>query len=427
MMEPQPKAPRLPAITPPQPPPSAISAPPRPSPEVVDIVKCNHNKGETHARTLWNKLEQLYARKTENNKLFLIKQMMRLKYTDGSPITDHLNAFQGIINHLAGMGIKFDDELQGLWLLGFFFTVRCLGHRKAGEKLKQRPEGTTMRLVLKTVEKKENRKKNYNNQKNKHKKDDDGDENTEVNTTTDEFLVCYDYDMVNLANDDLSWILESGATCHVATRKILYSAFTPGDFGMELVLNNVKHVPRYEAQIYSQSKKGNPSLNMTHPKISKSIVNAVDNDDMTELWNKRLGHMIEKGMSILSKKNMLSSVHDINLKNCYHCLAGKQTRLAFKSRSPFRIENILDLVHSDVKRSRNLKQIRNRNFTEVYFLTFIYANQKLLLRKDMPPTVVDANASLADVEEVNEKSDESDYDDTLWDWMSVDEDNVGDI
>ncbi|GJS51130.1 ribonuclease H-like domain-containing protein [Tanacetum coccineum] len=44
--------------------------------------------------------------------------MMRLKYTDGSPITDHLNAFQGIINQLAGMGIKFEDEIQGLWFLG---------------------------------------------------------------------------------------------------------------------------------------------------------------------------------------------------------------------------------------------------------------------------------------------------------------------
>ncbi|GKA55491.1 putative RNA-directed DNA polymerase [Tanacetum coccineum] len=44
--------------------------------------------------------------------------MMRLKYTDGSPVTDHLNVFQGIINQLAGMGIKFEDEIQGLWLLG---------------------------------------------------------------------------------------------------------------------------------------------------------------------------------------------------------------------------------------------------------------------------------------------------------------------
>ena len=50
-----------------------------------------------------------------------------------------------------------------------------------------------------------------------------------------------------------------------------------------------------------------------------------------------------------------------------------------------------------------------------------------LLRNDMPPVVVDANASLADVDEVDHKSDESDYDDTLWDWMSGDEDNIDDI
>ncbi|GKD19736.1 hypothetical protein Tco_1208894 [Tanacetum coccineum] len=53
--------------------------------------------------------------------------------------------------------------------------------------------------------------------RNKHKNDDDGDDNTDVNTTTDEFFVCYDYDMINLANDDSSWILDSGTTCHVAT------------------------------------------------------------------------------------------------------------------------------------------------------------------------------------------------------------------
>lgn len=124
--------------------------------------------------------------------------------------------------------------------------------------------------------KKENKKKNYNNQKNKHKKDDDGDDSTEVNTTTDEFFVCSDYDMVNLAHDDSSWILDSGATCHVATRKEYFSSYTPGDFGvvrigntglsriagigdiclkfdtgMELVLHNVKHVPDMRLNIIS--------------------------------------------------------------------------------------------------------------------------------------------------------------------------------
>ncbi|GKB92972.1 retrovirus-related pol polyprotein from transposon TNT 1-94 [Tanacetum coccineum] len=102
--------------------------------------------------------------------------------------------------------------------------------------------------------------------------------------------------------------------------------------------------------------KRESKLYMTHPKISKSIVNAVDNDDITELWNKRLGHMIgEKVMSILFKKNMLSRVHDINLKKCSHCLTGKQTRLAFKSRSPFRMENILDLASCIIPKMKDSK------------------------------------------------------------------------
>ncbi|GKD00293.1 putative RNA-directed DNA polymerase [Tanacetum coccineum] len=265
--------------------------------------------------------------------------MMRLKYTDGSLITDHLNAFQCIINQLAGMGIKFEDEIQGLWLMGFFFTFRCLGHRKRGEGQSRGPsnkgnhrsssskgkfadvecyhchkKGHTMKFYRQL--KKENKKKNYNNQKNKHKKDDDGDDNTEVNTTTDEFFVCYDYDMVNLANDDSSWILNSGATSHF-------------DTGMELVLHNVKHVPDMRLNIIStglldedgyHNSSGNglwkvtlgslivargkreSKLYMTHPKISKSIVNAVDNDDMTELFFLRR-------MCYLVMENILDLVH----------------------------------------------------------------------------------------------------------------------
>jgi hypothetical protein len=78
----------------------------------------NHIDDETHAHTLWQKLEVLYARKTRNNKMFLMKQLMYLRYQDGTSLTDHLNTFQGIINQLAGMGIKFDDKVQGLCLLG---------------------------------------------------------------------------------------------------------------------------------------------------------------------------------------------------------------------------------------------------------------------------------------------------------------------
>jgi hypothetical protein len=58
----------------------------------VDDNVLNHIDGETHARTIWNKLEALYARKIGNNKMFL-KQLMYLRYQDGTPLTDHLNIF----------------------------------------------------------------------------------------------------------------------------------------------------------------------------------------------------------------------------------------------------------------------------------------------------------------------------------------------
>lgn len=77
----------------------------------VDDNVLNHISDEKNARSLWEKLEQLYARKTGNNKLFLIKQMMNLKYKDGTLMTGHLNAFHGIINQLAGMNVKFEDEM----------------------------------------------------------------------------------------------------------------------------------------------------------------------------------------------------------------------------------------------------------------------------------------------------------------------------
>ena len=41
----------------------------------------------------------------------MIKKMISLKYQDGTPMTDHLNRFQGIINQLAGMNIKFEEEV----------------------------------------------------------------------------------------------------------------------------------------------------------------------------------------------------------------------------------------------------------------------------------------------------------------------------
>ncbi|RDX98828.1 hypothetical protein CR513_18200, partial [Mucuna pruriens] len=40
-----------------------------------------------------------------------------LKFKEGTSLSDHLNEFQGIIDQMSGMGIKFEDEILGLLLL----------------------------------------------------------------------------------------------------------------------------------------------------------------------------------------------------------------------------------------------------------------------------------------------------------------------
>nr|GEZ93347.1 retrovirus-related Pol polyprotein from transposon TNT 1-94 [Tanacetum cinerariifolium] len=244
----------------------------------VDDNVLNHICDETHARTLWNKLEQLYARKTGNNKLFLIKQMMRLKYDDGSPITDHLNAFQGIINQLA------DDVI----------TMELAKGSILNEEMRRKSQGSSSQSdVLVTERRRRSQSRGPSNR------------------------------------------VLNGATCHVATRKEYFSSYTPGDFGvvrmgntglsripgigdiclkfdtgMELVLHNVKHVPDMRLNIIST------------------------------------GLLDEDG---------------------YHNSSGKQTRRAFKSRPSFRMENILDLVHSDVCGHMKTKTLGGCS----YFVTFI--------------------------------------------------------
>ncbi|RDX94526.1 hypothetical protein CR513_23083, partial [Mucuna pruriens] len=53
---------------------------------------------ETHAWTLWGKIESLYASKCGNNKLFLLNSIVSLKFKKDASLSNHLNEFQGILD-----------------------------------------------------------------------------------------------------------------------------------------------------------------------------------------------------------------------------------------------------------------------------------------------------------------------------------------
>nr|KYP38693.1 Retrovirus-related Pol polyprotein from transposon TNT 1-94 [Cajanus cajan] len=98
---------------------------------------------ETHARTLWDKLESLHASKLGNNKLYLVKNFVELKYKKGTLIKNHLSEFQGCFDQLSGVDIKFDEDLLGLFLLNFLpnswetFQVSMIGVAPIGDSFLQ--------------------------------------------------------------------------------------------------------------------------------------------------------------------------------------------------------------------------------------------------------------------------------------------------
>ena len=48
----------------------------------VDDNVLHHIETETDALFLWKKLEQLYARKTENKKMYMLKKLIELRYQE---------------------------------------------------------------------------------------------------------------------------------------------------------------------------------------------------------------------------------------------------------------------------------------------------------------------------------------------------------
>jgi hypothetical protein len=81
--------------------------------------------------------------------------------------------------------------------------------------------------------------------------------------------------------------------------------------------------------------------------IDSSISLASTRVDKT-LWHHRLGHMSEKGMQILHKRNFLPDIKQIDLVLCEHCVYGKHKRAKFIKVGKEKKSERLDLVHIDV-------------------------------------------------------------------------------
>ena len=84
------------------------------------------------------------------------------------------------------------------------------------------------------------------------------------------------------------------------------------------------------------------TLYMTDARLVKGDAVVVENENSTELWHKRLGHMNEKGLQILAKEQLLPNNKGMALMPCTYCLIEKQRRVSFEKSSSSRKSTILD-------------------------------------------------------------------------------------
>jgi hypothetical protein len=87
----------------------------------------------------------------------------------------------------------------------------------------------------------------------------------------------------------------------------------------------------------------------------------------TALWHHRMGHMSEKGMQILHKRNLLIDLKQIDLDFCEHCVYGKQKRVRFLRVEKEKKNERLELMHTDVWGPAQVSSLGGSH----YYVTFI--------------------------------------------------------
>ena len=216
---------------------------------------------------------------------------------------------------------------------------------------------------------------------------------------------------------DIDWVLDSGCTFHMCPHKDWFVTYETVDTGVVLMGNNaeckvagigtvqikthdgtirtlskVRHIPDMTRCLISfgtlETNGCRISMENGVLKVTKGAmvimkglrqgslyilqgttvtgVAAVGTADDTQLWHMRLGHMSEKGMTILGKKGCLGNASTGKLDFCDHCIFGKQKRVSF-SKAKHRTQGILDSIHSDLWGPSKVPSLGGK----CYMLTFV--------------------------------------------------------
>ena len=84
----------------------------------IDMSLYNNFGEEIEVDVLWKTIGIMFENKNVVNRVSVFRKIVRLWYQDGSSMTEHINAFQGLMNQTTSLEVPLADEVLALLLLG---------------------------------------------------------------------------------------------------------------------------------------------------------------------------------------------------------------------------------------------------------------------------------------------------------------------
>ena len=429
---------------------------------------------------VWKKLRDQFQKKTWANKLQLCRRLHSCSLKDGDSVQEHIKTMTEIFNELSVIGDQISEEDRVVYLLASLPDsyntlvtaleanqdvphMELVTERLLHEERKIKDRGVTsgrsgeamvakQRFVKKgprcnfcrkfghiqrnCVERERAQMKSDSAPKDKHKVKQKAHkaEARQVESSSSESesvgLVVRHALSASSSNRLNSWIVDSGATCHMCNNKMLFSKLddlkqslevTLGDghvleaTGRGIVvlemklpqgksikckLHDVLYVPMLSYNLLSVSKVTefgktisfsddgsqitgiNRKLVATATRVgnlyhlnchaSRQNANAVESQKVEtkeDVWHRRFGHLGARNLQKLAKEKLVDGFdYDVSkeINFCESCTEGKQHRQKFPASSGSTTEKPLDLVHSDVCGKINVQSLSGAE----YFLTF---------------------------------------------------------
>ena len=75
----------------------------------------NNFDGSTIVDVSCEEIESVFETKNARNKVFVFRNIVRLRYEDGSSMVEHQNVFQGLINQSISLDVPLADEVFALF------------------------------------------------------------------------------------------------------------------------------------------------------------------------------------------------------------------------------------------------------------------------------------------------------------------------